>query len=150
MYKKGSAIAVGLLVLATLVISVISLMYFVIEKNSVNEDVGIADDVDEVYARQLLLNFYVQDVFDKASKNFQVEEGVEGFLGKFSVALNEYKDSEENYPIKEMEVLEDVSGDEILLNEDRLVLELDLRVESRLESMDINYDYNKEFVKVFK
>jgi len=152
MNTRASAIAVGLLVLATLVLSVLSLAFFIIEENRARDKIIVSGDVDEIYVKEDLLNFYIQDIFDKASEDFLIEEGVGVFEENFKRELGNYKTSDGKFPIMDLEGVEDIVdeglGDNIEVSGDRLVLRLDLFVERVSGKLDIDYSYQKEFVRI--
>tara|TARA_Y100000310_G_scaffold293944_1_gene323969 strand:+ start:177 stop:647 length:471 start_codon:yes stop_codon:yes gene_type:complete len=150
MNKGAVSLSVVLLVLSCFVLISLSLTFFVIKEKDALGKIVISSDIDEIYVRQALLNFYVQDIFDKASEDFLIEEGVVVFVSNFKEELEMYRDGDGNYPIGELGDLENVDENMVELLEDRLVLRLDLVAKSKLEHMDITFNYQRDFEKVFK
>jgi hypothetical protein len=148
MNKKAVSLSVVLLVLSCFVLISLSLTFFVIKEKDALGKIGISSDIDEIYVRQALLNFYVQDIFDRASEDFLIEEGASRFVSNFKEELGGYRDGGGNYPIGELGELENVDESMVELLEDRLILRVDLNAKSRLEHMDIDYSYQKEFVRI--
>ena len=145
MNKGAVSLSVVLLVLSCFVLISLSLTFFVIKEKDALGKIVISSDIDEIYVRQALLNFYVQDIFDKASEDFLIEEGVVVFVSNFKEELEMYRDGDGNYPIGELGDLENVDENMVELLEDRLVLRLDLVAKSKLEHMDITFNYQRDF-----
>jgi len=150
MNKRGISLSVGLLVLSCFVLVGLSLAYFVTKQSEVTQVVYSADAVEQVYVKQGLLDFYIQDIFNQAVLNFNFEEGDSVFIYRFKQVLAATKEGNGAYPIPELVLLEEVSVSNILLSEQEIVLSLDLAVKSSSEEMDVEYRYQKDFGKVFK
>lgn len=152
MNKKAISISISLLVLSTLILSVLSLYYFYIKDKKIsNFYIG---DINKIYEKQELLDFYLGDIFDKSSKDFSFEQGKREFLNKFKKELDNYKDKNELYPLEALRQAEQVNENNIELNENKLILKLELKLNqayaSKTEYYSINYNYKKNFEKVFK
>ena len=149
MGKRGVSLSILLLVISTFVLIGLSLTFFVIKEKDSLGKVEVFNDLDEVYARQELIDFYVQDIFDKASSDFIYDQGVEFFIENFKRELLVYKDSVGNYPINELALIEEVDVGSVELNFESLVLIVELNVKIRGANFDADYNYEKRFKKKF-
>lgn len=153
--KKAVSISILLLVISALVISVIALTYFYTKNNDIRRVIRVSNKIDEIYVKESLLNFYLQDIFDKAVKGFDFSSGKQGFVDSFKKELNNYKDENGSYPIEELKQVESIGEEDVELLEEKLVLKLNLEiknsyVEESYEGGMFVYKYEKEFQKVFK
>jgi len=157
--KKAVSLSILILVLACVSLSLWSLFYFSIKEGEFNQRIYIHTEVDEVYVKEVLINFYIQDVFDKAVEDLKFEEGKEGFVEKFKKELNKLKDKKGKYPIDDLKEIEEVVDQEnfeskIDLSEEKLILSLDIVVKNdnldERVGADVTYSYKKDFEKVFK
>jgi len=157
MNKKGVSIPILLLVISCLIITAISLTYFIIKDRDIDEGNRISTEIDVVYLEQMLLNFYLQDVFDKSLIGFNGNK--QDFLNSFRIELLKYKDKEGKYPIDslalfELKMLNEDYSDRVLIRDNEIVFTLDLQVKRghtvRDSKLFMTYNYIKEFGKVFK
>ena len=167
MNNKAVSLPILLLVITSLVLSIISLTYFIIKENNIHEIISVSSQLDQIYLKELLLNFYVQDVFDKSvvgiraasSTSKDVETAKIAFIDNFRKELVNYKDKNSRYPVDELalvelKILEDNIIDSVELNEEKLIFRLPLTIRtgytSAEDDISLSYDYIKEFEKVFK
>jgi len=159
MNKKAVSLPILLLVITSLVLSIISLTYFIIKENNVHEIISISSQLDQIYLNELLLNFYVQDVFDNSVVGINPNSGKQAFIDNFRGELVNYKDKNSRYPVDELalvelKILEDNIIDSVELNEEKLIFRLPLTIRtgytSAEDDISLSYDYIKEFEKVFK
>src|SRR3989344_9684166 len=134
MKNEAVSIPIILMVISSLILSIISLTYFVFKNNNTAEIIKISDELDQVYLEQALLNFYLQDVFDKAVENFNPSQGKPLFIDNFKKEYLKYKSKDGRYPINSMASIESyvLNGnliDSAELDKDRLVLKMSLTIQ---------------------
>ncbi len=155
MNKKAISIAIFVLVISSLLLSIISLTFFYIKNNKIDTTIKVFNEMDKVYFKELLTNFYLQDIFDKAVEGVEVGGSKQVFIDNFNKELEDYKDKNERYPIQGLEFIgKQVLPENIELSNEKLVLKLRLTITksyvSKDESGSFTYHYEKEFQKVFK
>ncbi|MFA5992406.1 MAG: hypothetical protein WC796_01725 [Candidatus Pacearchaeota archaeon] len=64
--KRGMVLAIGVFVLMTMILIGAALFYFITEKSKIDKRFEGSSVLEEVYAKENLINFYVQDILDKA------------------------------------------------------------------------------------
>ncbi len=157
--KKAVSLSILILILACVSLSLWSLVYFGVKEGGFRARIYIHTDVDEVYVKEVLIDFYIQDVFDKAVEDLKFENGKEIFIKKFKEKLNELKDKKGKYPIDDLKKIEEQINQEdfeskIDFNEEKLVLSLDIVVKNdnpdERVGAEVTYSYKKDFEKVFK
>ena len=84
------SIPIVFLVLATLVLTVFSLFVFSIRLSSLSKPLALAS-LDEIYAKEELINFYIDKIMEKSVKDFKLEYGEQGFIDNFKQELARYK-----------------------------------------------------------
>ncbi len=149
--KKAVSIPILILVLSALVLITTSLFYFNIKARDIEKTVKIHSEIDKIYLKEALLNFYLEEIFDKSIGT----DNKQGFIENFKKELNNYKDKYGNYPIEELKQVENkIVEENIELNEDKLILKFDLELKqyylSEKQNIIFSYNYKKEFQKVFK
>ncbi len=138
--KAGVSISIVLLVLATLILVISSLFYFHIRADDLTGDISSAVFLEEIYSKEVKLNFYLENVFDKCSENFVSEEE---FVNCFIEKIELYGGSD-----IVVEGLEQIEGqlDEIVFDGRKLGIEFDLLIEEDFEDgLSVSYEYKKSF-----
>lgn len=155
MNKKAVSISILLLVISSLILSITSLSYLSIKNKDVKRTIGVSGEIDKLYLKESLLNFYLEDIFEKAVKDFNYLNGKRAFIDNFRKELERYKDKNGLYPINELKQVENISEENLELSENRLGLKLNLELkEVYVDNYDeggvFTYNYEKDFEKVFK
>jgi len=159
MNKKAVSIPIAILVLTSLVLSIISLSFFLIKQENVKSIFRGANEIDEAYLKGQILNFYVQDIFDKSVVAINSDSGKQVFIDNFRNELIGYKDKNGRYPVNELafvelKVLEEDIANRVEISGEKLIFRLDLKVRkafvSKNDYVSVDYSYVKEFEKVFK
>ena len=150
--KRAMSISIVLLVIMVFVIIGICLVYFILNERATGATIHIPDRIESLYARENYLNFYLQDIFEKSSKDFRYEEGASSFIEKFKNNLNDYKDKNGSYLIGGLYQVEMQINNEssVELTKDKLMLTLNLILEDKSEEgISVKYSYKKVFEKNF-
>lgn len=156
--KKGSSFAILLLVLFCLLLVVTTLFYIVIDENNIYKRIHKGFILDDVYAREQLVNFYTQDLLEKtAAEGFA---GKENLASKLALNIEKYKvteyfygeeaviEYEEGvYVISELEQLE-TQFNKIVIYDNRVEWPVEITIKSRESAKDVlsvEYTYEKIF-----
>jgi len=158
--KAGMSIPIVVLVIFTLVLTLVTLAYFSTRDETDKKTLIVPGIIDGVYLEEAQLNYLLEDIFNKASKDLKFEDGKEVFINNFKKELERYKSEGEGYSIEGLEQVHKQINDEILmgegleLNEEKITLKLGIELFAgninEKEDIKINYKYEKEFEKVFK
>jgi len=146
MNKRAVSIPILILVLTAIGLSVLSLSYFIVKGNDINNVIKISNEIDEIYLKEQLLNFYLQDIFDKAAFGFNGDK--KAFVDSFRRELLNYKDKNGLYSIGELafvelKIIEDDFIDDVQVIGNSLILRMDLSIKNDLSnSNDIKLNYN--------
>jgi len=68
---KAVSISIILLVLVSLMLGIVGLAFFYLQKGETERVIGIPGKMDNLYLKEMWLNFYLQDVFDKSVKDLE-------------------------------------------------------------------------------
>lgn len=159
MNKKAVSPAIYIVTISSLLLSIGTLGYFLIEQGNMGNVIKISNEIDKVYLNELLLNFYLENIFDNSVSDFNVVQGKQVFIDNFLKELRGYKDKKGEYPTRELAIaeLEFLNGnviDNVEIIGDRLFFRLELKLKNYHTSKDndllLDYNYVKEFEKVFK
>ncbi len=89
MNKKGGSIAIGILVFLTLFILVTTLFYINTKHSELSEDFVENNKLAQVYNKEEAINFYIQDLVEKAASEKNSKEdfisSLKGYLDKSQV-----------------------------------------------------------------
>ena len=160
MNKKAGSIPIMILAFCTVALSLLSIGFFLVKQTDMQEIFDISNEIDKVHYEKLILDFYLQDIFDKASKRFDRNKGKVGFIEAFKKELRVYKDENGKYPVNalakvELIVLENDIIDYVNIGEVPIMLSIDF-ISFRLNFDFINfgsinrllikYNYDKTFI----
>ena len=147
--KKAVSFAIFLLVLSSIVLTSIALTYFYLKDNDIEKRIRVSSEIDKAYLKEQLINFYLKNIFDKASQEFNGDKQI--IINNLKRELESYKDKKNDYPIEELQAIEEqLTLDNINISDNRLILSLNVVITNDAYGMFINYSYNKKFEKVFK
>ena len=148
--KKAVSLSILLLTLSSLVLSGLSLFYFYSLNNEINEIIDLHTNIDKIYEKKDLVDFYVNDIFENCVKDFEITSSEQAFLENFKNTLKNYKDENGNYFVEELQQLESVNEENIDINENTLTLHLTISIKEEWPDIKTVYVYEKRFEKVFK
>ncbi len=156
MNKKAISPVIVFLVLLTLVLTVLTLIYINLKKEDIRQEMLMPVVIDEVYTEESLFDYYLQDLFDRAVGDMK-EANVDVFFNNYNQELSRYK-QEGLYVIENLEYAEISKSDvsiEIKEGFQNLVLKKSFvivqnQVKNGKKIVQVEYDYNKNFEKVFK
>jgi len=156
MNKKAISVPILLLALSCAFLTLSSLAYFIIIDSNTGEIIRVSQEIDNVYLEEILLNFYVQDIFDKAVVGFNGDK--QAFLDNFRRELLKIKNKNGLYPVDSLALLdlrfqnEDLASNvEVTANSITFRPELIIKqgYSSEDDDISITYTYVKEFAKGF-
>lgn len=148
MNKKSMSISIMLLVVLTLVTVGVSLTYFVLSDKKINYSLKIPNQIDSVYSEEAYLNFYLKDLFKKASSDLKLNDEKQVFIDKINENLKDYNDP---YLIKNMgQITNQLKEENIEITKEKLIWKIEFVLEDKSqEAIEIKYNYKKEFEKKF-
>jgi len=147
--KKAVSLPILLLVLSSIILSGMALFYFNFIDKDASENLinkNINDDIDNVYEKKDLLDFYINDIFETAARDFKKGTSNEIFLLNFKETLYQYKDKIGNYPLKELKQLEKVNEENIQITVNSVILTVNIVIEED-DNIKVVYRYEKTLVK---
>jgi hypothetical protein len=149
MNKKGGAeISVVILVLMTLLLVISSLFYFSIKENQASENLYSSTFLGPIYSKEVLINFYVQNLVDKSAVGVLTREQ---FINNFKENLANYKDSKGEFFLSEFNQIEgQLSEERVEINADFVSIIFDIHITNEIikdeKSIALaNYDYSRVF-----
>jgi len=151
MNKKAGSIPIMILAFCTVALSLLSIGFFLVKQTEMQEIFDISNEIDKVHYEKLILDFYLQDIFNKTSKRFDRSKGKVGFIKAFKKELRVYKDENGLYPVKalarvELRVLENDIIDYVDIS-DEISFKLNFYFvkTGSINRLLIKYNYDKTF-----
>lgn len=150
--KKAMSIPIVLLVLLTLILITTSLFYFNIKQKNVKETMMIPDEIDRIYVKELQLNYYLQDIFDKAFEGITAENSQEQLIDNFKRELARYKVNDK-FIVPEFSQIElQINREHITFENGKAIARFDIVLENKVTAKDkiifsAVYAYEKTFEK---
>jgi len=144
--KKAMSLAIAFLVLATLILTVFSLLVFNIRKNDLSGKIGLAS-FERIYAREEVLNFYVEDIMEKSVVNVETEQQ---FIQNFKETLSHYTYGREFFLEELNQVQEQLMGGNIEVKEEKVFLNLTIKIADYVgedPEIYVSHTYAKIFEK---
>lgn len=151
MNKKAGSIPIMILAFCTVALSLLSIGFFLVKQTDMQEIFDISNEIDKVHYEKLILDFYLQDIFNKASKRFDRNKGKVGFIEAFKKELRVYKDENGLYPVNalarvELRVLENDIIDYVDISEEiSFKLNFYFVQSGKAGRLLIKYNYDKTF-----
>ena len=152
MNKRAASIPIMILAFCTVALSLLSIGFFLVKQTNMQEIFDISNEIDKVHYEKLVLDFYLQDIFDKSSKGFDRNKGKVGFIEAFKRELRIYKDENGKYPLNalaktELRVLENDIMDYVDISDEiSFRLNFDFIQFGKADRLFIEYNYDKTFI----
>jgi len=151
--KKSMSISIVILVIATLVLTIVSLFAFNIRGDNISARISLAN-LDNVYVVEDLVNFYVYEMIENS-----IEEGMseEKFIENLKTEFNKYKQGDD-FVLEELRQIEfQINKENIEIKEINginkkvsIILEISILesiLDNNQEVIFVTYDYKKTFEK---
>ena len=161
--KKGISIVIVFLVLTTLLLTSIALYQFITENKNRQLTLEVPNSINSIYLKEDYLDYYLEDIFEKSTKDLSYSQGKEVFIENFRNNLEGYKDKEGRYILEELAIVErELNNFEVELDENKIALNVDITIADSYnllaepvdnqngEIISVSYNYKKRFEKVFK
>ena len=152
MNKRAASIPIMILAFCTVALSLLSIGFFLVKQTDMQEIFDISKEIDKAHYEKLVLDFYLQDIFNKASKRFDRNKGKAGFIEAFKKELRDYKDENGLYPVNalarvELRVLKNDIIDYVDISDEiSFKLNFDFKVnDDMVNRLLIKYNYDKTF-----
>ena len=148
--KKGtSSIAIVLLVILTLILTITALFYFNVKEKEFNKQINSARLLKDLSSQEELINFYIQDIVERAAKEVSSEKE---FVDKLNKEISNYKFSDGSFAILEFSQLEEqvteqnvkLENNEASANFEILIVD-NIADEKGVELVSKNYIYIRNF-----
>ena len=155
MNKKAVAISIAVFVISVGVLLFLSINTYNKTKNEVNQIIIFSDYMEDLKIKQLQLDYHLDQIFERAVKDFKPEQGKNVFINNFRDELNALRINGGDI-LKGFEMIDGQLVDEnVELNDNLLALELNLTLEiikkiTADDNLYARYQYKKRFEKVFK
>lgn len=145
---KKADVAITLLVFMVLLLVAATLFIFVSDSAKKDNDLTKIGLLGEVYAREEQINYYLQDITDKAGSESQTKEE---FIKNFKSEFEKYKNPDGSYIMEEFNFIEFQIKDENFNFDDKtktFSAKFDISIKGTIgdagNSFFVNYDYRKE------
>jgi hypothetical protein len=150
--KRAMSISIVLLVIMVFVIIGICLMYFILYVRDTGSTLHIPDKIDSLYTRQNYLDFYLKDIFEKSTKDFNFGNSKGEFIERFKNNLYSYKNKNGNYDVIDLNLIQSqITEENVNLDNDKISLGLNIVLESGDENdVLVKYGYNYLIQKDFE
>lgn len=141
--KKGASISIYLVVILTLVVVGTIIFYAMISEKNLQANFKSGYVLDEIYDREFLVNFYIQDIMDHSIKGIETERD---FIDNFNSNFEKYKiyggldidgESKEKWPFLADENIQIISDIQRQVNEDNIEL---IIVDGNIAGVRLNLD----------
>ena len=155
---KKADLAVTLLVFMAIALAGGASLIFILSSGSIKDKIVDARFLDEIYLTEGKLDFYLQEIFDRAVEKTKNSENIkEDFIKNFIEELSKYKIND-NYILTEfIQVEEQINGHEksnnIKYDETSKIISVEfvnIIITYMGEPFDVSYSYNRKFEKQIK
>lgn len=153
MKNKKADFATTLLVFLAVALSIAASFIFISSSGKIEARIIDARFLDAAYANESAINFYMQEIFDNAVKDFKLEEGREKLIENFQTELNKYKGKDGNLLVPELAQIEgQINGENIKYDEKSKIISAEFKIliilAPRADSaLSVAYNYEKRFEK---
>jgi len=125
--KKGMSLSIVLLVIVVILLIGVCLVYFVLYNISTANTIHIPDSIDSMYVRGNYMNYYINDIFEKSTKDFKPGDSKSKFIESFKNNLNNYKNTQGIYVVNDLFQIEN-QVNEANVNLDSKEINLNLNI----------------------
>lgn len=148
MKNKRADMSVLILVFMAVFLSGFALYMFNLNSNTIKTEIKDSRYLDDVYVKENEINFYINEIMDKAVINFKSSEGKSKFIDNFNNELQKYTEKGV-FIIPELNQINlQVISDNVELNSDSVSITFNLQLEKIFEDkLAVKYYYNKKFIR---
>jgi hypothetical protein len=144
---KKADVSVLLIVLMAVVLSGFALFMFNVNSNTIKTEIKDSRYLDDIYVKENEVNFYINEIMDKAVIDFRSDNGKEKFTQNFNKELQKYTDKGV-FIIPELnQVNLQVINDNVELNPESVSINFNIKLEKVFDSLTVNYSYSKKFTR---
>jgi len=146
--NKKADLSVLLLVFMAVFLSGFALFMFNLSSNSIKTEIKDSRYLDDIYVRENEVNFYINEIMDKAVLNFKFNDGKGKFTQNFNFELQKYTDKGV-FILPELEQINfQVINDNVELASDKVTINFNIKIEKTFsDKFFVNYTYNKKFTR---
>jgi len=150
MYKKGVALAVLILVFASIFLSGLSLIYFFSVDKKISERIDMYTVSDSVLIQEQLFDLKVGDIFTRASATISPSSSREEFLGLFKKELDSSMNSAGTVPDTLSQLYSNLQVERVHISDDKLTFTVDVEFSNEKSDITILYKKSRTLEKIFK
>ena len=150
--NKRANIPITLLVLMTLVLTVSALYSFNTHVNKVSTEVKDSRFLDYIYAQENKINFYIDDMMEKAVvKTVVIDSDTKSFfIDNFKKELLKYKKNETLVPEELNQIEQQINLENVNIKDKEISINISIKIEKKFQDkFIISYLYTKKFSKGF-
>lgn len=92
MNKKAISISLLLLALSSLVLSSVSITYFIVRDKDAHDVFVASNQIGDFYRAEAVFNHHLDNLFAKAVDDFDFSQGKQGFIDNYRKEMEEYQD----------------------------------------------------------
>lgn len=148
--NKKADLAVTLLVFMSVALAGVASIIFITSERGMENKIVDARFMDEVYLKEELINFYINEIMEKAAVKDRTQEEI---ISNFSAELEKYKDQNGNYVLQELSQVEgQINNIKVENNKAEAEFEIMLKgnvavkeKKAEKELFSAIYTYNKKF-----
>lgn len=146
--NKNADISVLLIVFMAVILYGSALFIFIFNSNTIKTEITDARYFDDIYFKENEINFYVDNIMDRAVVDFKSSDGKDKFVEKFNFELQKYTDSGV-FVIPELSQINmQAVIDNVELSQNQVSINFNISLENKFrDSLNFKYTYNKKFTR---
>jgi hypothetical protein len=146
--NKKADLSVLLLVFMAVFLSGFALYMFNVNSNTIKTKIKDSRYLDDIYVRENEVNFYINEIMDRAVMNFKSDQGKGKFIENFNKELQKYADKGVFVLPELNQVNLQVINENIELNPDSVSINFNIKLEKVFsDKLNVTYNYNKKFTR---
>jgi hypothetical protein len=152
--KKANSLSVTILTFFTLLIVILNLSYVAVHTQTQNEVFSFQSDVLDLKKKIILLDYYLEEVFDEASETIDGTTPTQDVkllmfrvLGKYKLNT---KGLEQEFLDLQLYVQSDAFFENVVHDEEKVGVRFEILLLEKSESSELSYLYSRSFEKVYK
>jgi len=146
--NKKADLSVLLLVFMAVFLSGFALYMFNVNSNTVKTEIKDSRYLDDVYVLENNLDFYINEIMDKAVIDFRYDSGKGKFVERFNEELQKYN-SNGVFVLAELnQVNLQVTSDNVEINPNSVSINFNFKLEKVYsDKFNVSYSYSKRFLR---
>jgi hypothetical protein len=147
MNRKGISIPIFLLVILALALIFFTVFTFNAKGKEIDSIFQVSDELDDFYLKEVTINFYIQEIFDKITRDFEHSMGKGIFIENFKKELDKNKNFAGEFP----EIYSEINENNVELSPGKIILKINFKEsvffeENGRNKMEITYEKTNSYV----